>query len=1563
MEKTTTADQILEDLRNNKIDFSRDHLTWLTGFLMADIKGGKAVWELLASPDMMHRFAAVIDPTEYFDLGKKILDHGNPAIIYPYVDIFRSSAFLTRIYDDRRWDDLIVQMLERSNYTFPVLFGQRAVKYADRIIFSVLQPDGMINFTWKQTRTVVETYARGLFALQTDPQKPEAVGFLCKNSIDMVFMDLACLTGGITNIMIPVNSVPLHIEYILKKTEPAVVVVSDKEEYDRLKPIAEQLGFLKYIIQLSGKKGADPKLLSPADLKKWAEKLPADMVREHAGSIKWKDLATVMFTSGTTGNPKGIMFSHQNIVYKRFARAMALPEIGEKDIFLAYLPLFHTFGRWLEMTGSIFWAARYIFMENPSAEIMVENMRRVKPSVFISIPKKWYQLYERIAQEIDLVQATNEAIRHTTESVTGGNLKWGLSAAGHLDAEIFEFFQRNGVELMSGFGMTEATGGITMTPPGKYRPNSLGKALPGIELKLQDDGELVIRGPYVMTGYINPEESDAEIVNSWFPTGDIMEQDNDGFIKIVDRKKEIYKNIKGETIAPQKIENYFLEFDFVKSVFLVGDHRPYNTLLIFPNYESGDIRFTEMDPSQIHNYFSSVVVSVNQFLAPYERVVDFNLIDRDFDLEHKEITPKGTFRRRAIEQNFVAFIEPMYGRDYFSIKIQRSDIRIPNWFLREKGITPNELSYREGRLKVSHSEDILGLDVNNDLLKLGDFIYRIGSQRIDFGEILQSPSLWLGNQELVNFTGKNITQWFRKDDASTGIYVEMPKGGPSKTSITAADLKNEGRGLMGLHMAAILMGSPDPDDQHAALEFIKEIVRLKHSDFNQVATELLRRITWIDTPEMQLDAFASLLEHIPPSEFGNFVEQILGSGAFPLNEEVIVLINDQKLSEAQLGELFLLACKLCRSGNDACSFIFTLLARYGSDHPTRFKVIRQFLVNCQLCERESPTKKAAQKAIGNLVNGFRQWLGSTQPVAVDPETGEEYQWEDVVIYEDGIHEEDRQRLDNAIQNTTMIREAVFLMSKGTLIRLNDIPPGGIWISLLGIEYGKAVYRCTVQTRFQGGFDIAINLNRNLPKDEIRSEINWLIQSGTTAGGEKLVEDFGGYWPEDDLWSEEFISGETARKFIFRISKQKDEAQIDRCRQLWPFFIWSGVEICVKFWLRTGRSMELMDPSPNNIIIPLHDYQTGTRIVSIASRRVHLSPLDMLLNLIEKYIFRTEESFEFLRVKDNRIHVFSALMEALGQKEGIAFLEECIEELAKKKGSRNLNDLRDLLVKYHDTVFEKGFMPRRLYFAIERFRRWFALNQEATFQAQAATLAELYDTYNLMELEEQVPETRTRFFVNTVFERSRADFRDKLENIIKGQRDGSIRGMQQLGRYVSSLQTDLNPESEELFFLTRLSFPHLTPTDSAALISLESGGMVQTDLVVQLADYDGGIYSVRSPVNPKEITRLHQLFLANNLPVEFRPEHHYLVAINDRNQLIGGVFYRSIDNQTVHIEKIVVTSYYRKKGVSDGILNEFFKRAHNDHYKFVTTGFFRPEYFYRFGFKIERKYAGLVKVLD
>ena len=196
-------------------------------------------------------------------------------------------------------------------------------------------------------------------------------------------------------------------------------------------------------------------------------------------------------------------------------------------------------------------------------------------------PKKWMQLYEgsgrRSTWSRPTTRRSRAAVRLTAAAGCGGASRPRATSI----PEIFRFFQRHGVELMSGFGMTEATGGITMTPPGRYRDDSLGLALPGIELALADDGELVVRGPYVMMGYLGEGGLEPALdADGWFHTGDLFEMDADGHVRLVDRKKEIYKNVKGETIAPQRIENLFRDFESVGRVFLVGDHRPYNTALI-----------------------------------------------------------------------------------------------------------------------------------------------------------------------------------------------------------------------------------------------------------------------------------------------------------------------------------------------------------------------------------------------------------------------------------------------------------------------------------------------------------------------------------------------------------------------------------------------------------------------------------------------------------------------------------------------------------------------------------------------------------------------------------------------------------------------------------------------------------------------------------------------------------------------------------------------------------------------------------------------------------------------
>jgi len=159
----------------------------------------------------------------------------------------------------------------------------------------------------------------------------------------------------------------------------------------------------------------------------------------------------------------------------------------------------------------------------------------------------------------------------------------------------------------------------------------------------------------------------------------------------------------------------------------------------------------------------------------------------------------------------------------------------------------------------------------------------------------------------------------------------------------------------------------------------------------------------------------------------------------------------------------------------------------------------------------------------------------------------------------------------------------------------------------------------------------------------------------------------------------------------------------------------------------------------------------------------------------------------------------------------------------------------------------------------------------------------------------------------------------------------------------------------------LSYPYLKPTDSATLLKVGSEE-IASNLVVQLPDNDGNPFLIRMPTSPKEISRLHQLFIESNLTVHFRPEHQFLVALSERGFIIGGLFYKRIDDKAVYMDKIVVSNRYRRKGMSEGLMNELFNRMRSHHIKFVTTGFFRPEYFYKFGFKIERKYSGLVKNL-
>jgi GNAT superfamily N-acetyltransferase len=1226
------------------------------------------------------------------------------------------------------------------------------------------------------------------------------------------------------------------------------------------------------------------------------------------------------------------------------------------------------------MTGAIFWGAEYCFMENPSVETMIDNMRLVKPSIFISIPKKWIQLYEYITTRIDVEVDDDEKIKEAVISATGGNLKWGLSAAGFLPPDIFRFLQRYGVELMSGFGMTEATGGITMTPPFQYRENSLGKALPGIEIKLGEDGEILIRGPYVMLNYYDQKLEETFDADGWLATGDVMRMDKDGFIEIIDRKKEIYKNVKGETIAPQKIENLFRDFEFVKQVFLAGDHRPFNTVLIFPDLESDHTPLKNMDEQQKQEYFSTVIVSVNNFLAPFERIVDFKIITRAFDDANGELTPKGTYKRRVIEKNFEELIQSMYQKDHLSLSHGKNEIKIPNWFLREKGALSRDVFIKENVISIPklHSSLVIkSVTEEENIFQIGNYSYRINTMQIDLQNILTNPFYWLGNTELVEFAGQGIFRWYRKTEAEKDVeFVErindVVNDGQTRNNF-AEILAAKEISILGLHFAMIMLQSDKIEDNEKAIEYFSEILKDSKSTHYKLAVEIAYRPNLISEISTQRKMFLAAFQTLRKDNFRKLLELYSKIDSNFINDEIIISINsisrgDENLKEIEsvIDDFVLSITSKTNLSKTSVPKLFELLISYGVNHPSSYERIRRFFLQYELYGSTKDLRVIALKSRMEIRNQFTAWLGQNQRVAIDPETGEEYRWEDVLIFDQAISESDQFLLRKAISERQIIREAIFLFSGHVLISLNNILPSGVWISKYSESENRSVFRVTVQTRFQGGFDLAIHLNHKEPPEMIEEEIKWKVIVGTEVNGEKLAAKLGGLWEDYNLWTEEFVGDESVERFIRREYKRNDELTIEKLRNLWKFFVWNAASAYVKFWKLSEMKMELTDTIPDGLIVALHDYQTSCIITSFSKRRKTESTLAFVMNFYESFVGQTEAKYPLIKKASVWNAVFSGIIEAEGIDNGIGLINKFRRELGNSYVDKK-EDISTRIDSFIRNIKNHGYLPKQLYFAVKRFHRWYSLNRSASLSAQAEMIYELYETYRLFELEEQYPAARTRFFLETVFYNSSQRFKDVLRELVTKQRHRKISKDESL-KLINALHFEFELDDKETYFITRLGYPHLKPSDTAALLSIKSEIAVQPNLVVQLQDDDGNIYTIRNPINPKEISKLHQLYLEANLNVNFRPEHQFLVAISDRGFIIGGAFYNRSDEETVHMEKIVVSNRYRRKGISEGLMNELFSRVKSENIKFVTTGFFRPEYFYRFGFKIERKYSGLVKEL-
>ena len=1500
-----------------------------------------------------------------FSTARDLSDSGERDEIHSFLSLAHLPALNRVIAGESReeeWFRLLMDLIRQSSFDVYSLLKQRTDLYSQKGLFQVISGERVTPITYQQVWDEIMKIGTNLINARHNGSV--IVGILSPNSLHSALVDLACLAFQIPVVPIPVNLPPNHLRYVLNHSEVTHLFLGGNVSYQMLKESRKSLDGLHRVHLKPGHSQIVPGVEWDSFLSQSQFLNPAT---RPAGDLD--GLTTVMYTSGTTATPKGIIFTQFNIISKRFARALALPEIGPQDRFLCYLPLYHTFGRFFELLGTLFWGATYSFSESTSFKSLLKDFQLIKPTVFISIPKRWIQIQEQASTSLPLERSTDEEIQTTVQKITGGALKWGLSAAGYMDPDVFQFFNQNGICLMSGYGMTEATGGITMTPPGHYLPDSVGKKLPGIDLNLAPDGELILKGPYVSPGYFKSTNHES-YKNGWFHTGDIFRVEK-GHYFIVDRKKEIYKNSRGQTISPQKIENLFQDFDVFKSVFLMGDGREFNTLLIYPDAGNIPLDLNTTSAEELRTYFSSLVFSVNTFLAPYERIVNYAIIPRDFDAKRGELTPKGTYKRKVILRHFSQIIEPMYAKNYISLIQGENEILIPNWLLREKGLLRGDLVWDGRTVKGRGLEYNLSIFWDRNRIQIGDFSYRNTTRRFDLEKFLRAPELWLGNQPFVNFIGDpcfRITAFDGYDELQL-MTQRLPfpeKFKSEKNRINFID--QQPYTLKSLHKCALLFFSHDQNQVQAAISASSQVLKTEPA-FQPIMEKLLLRFQYHPDPVTRIKALEVLLPTLSGEMFMDLLQSIHQYSHSEASQLVLSLSPDN-LQETQLYAIITYLAQhrhrkqLNVPSTSFAKMLMRVLSEYGVRHPVKFSLIRSELAGWITSANHKALQEEASQALEHLIQGFRKWLGPPMQLAIDRDTGKEYAWRDVVLFDDNISEALQRRLLKAISQTVLIREAVFLFSSRFLIQLEDIQLNGIWISLLGKAHGKSVVRVLIQTRDLEAFNLVINLNDDLTPKQIETEVYWLIVTGSSFHGPKLVEDFGGYWPDYGLYTEEYISGETVQQYLERNKQEIRSGKYpDRWQMRWLHFIWNGITAYLEFWKRTDCQFILKDASVRNLIIPKYDYTVGTRLISISNRKKEPSLGKVLAALYQQYILDSETRFKGLQKMAGWEILLTIVIEIFGKEKGMSLLKQVQNELEQghftelqKEGltGEKIEDfLKDLVIT--------GLIPKQVVFAALRYERWLDLNPRATLEAKGAILQELYKDYHLRSVAKKYPETRLRFYLMTAFKDSNPALIDQLNQLMYELRQGSIRE-DDLTKRLHHLHKFVDLTKEEEYFLTRLVFEHVDAAEYTELVSATAGLKGRLDLVVLVEDTQGERFRIRPPFHPKEVARFHRLLTEANLAVKFQTRHEFLLIFNRKNHLVGGVYWKPVGGKTAYLEKVVIALHYRKRHLSVKLIEELARRLRAQGIEHLTVGFFQAGLFYKLGFQIDRQFGGLVKHL-
>ena len=551
-----------------------------------------------------------------------------------------------------------------------------------------------------------ENIALGLYSLGL--RKGDRIGLLAANSPEWTLTDAGCQFAGIIDVPIYTTLAVNSVEYILKDSGAKIFFLQDRETYERIKEILSICPAIEKLVFFDSTGVEAKNQISLEELEEAGAKIKAknpNLIGELIKASQPNDVATLIYTSGTTGEPKGVMLSHANLIANAVNSAVEFT-FTAKDRPLSVLPLSHVFER----------SGMYVYILNGTAVYYAEsiekapdNLREVRPTIFVGVPRIFEKVYAKAklkaAQKSRLKEAIfdwaieiakdysrrNEfkqpiprllAVRHSIadylvfsklRAFFGGNLRACITGGAALSDDIYLIFTGAGISIMQGYGLTETSPVVTTNTMFNNRLGTVGKPIRNVEIRLADDGEIEVFGPNVMLGYYNkPEDTERAFTeDGWFRTGDIGTIDNDGFLRITDRKKELFKTSGGKYIAPSPIEQRIKASRFISQVVLIGNERKFPAALIVPNFEqlenyahkkSLDIKTPAefcVHP-RIINLIERQIAELTENLSSFEKVKKIALLEKELTVETGELTPTLKVRRRIVDERYAAIIEKIY---------------------------------------------------------------------------------------------------------------------------------------------------------------------------------------------------------------------------------------------------------------------------------------------------------------------------------------------------------------------------------------------------------------------------------------------------------------------------------------------------------------------------------------------------------------------------------------------------------------------------------------------------------------------------------------------------------------------------------------------------------------------------------------------------------------------------------------------------------------------------------------------------------------------------------------